>query len=420
MENYEVFAVLGCGKSAEAAGALLNRNDIRYEQYHDLDSLIKSGYEFDCLVTSPGIELPEDAAAAMSTKKIRIISELELGYRYCTPPAGDNLFAVTGTNGKSTTVTLLSEIVKNSGYSVELLGNIGVPFSSYNGAERAVLEVSSFMLEYTDTFRPHIAAILNIAPDHLNRHKTIKNYAEIKKRIFKMQTEFDFAVLNRDDPWLDNVACKSKKYGFSLNKRCRGAYIRDGHLYFMKDKIIHAKFLRIPGMHNIANCLAAACMARLADISPDIIADSIHDFRGIPHRIQFIRRIRDIDFYNDSKATNCQSAITAIRSLQGRSIVILGGSDKGEDYAELFSTIAETGGLAVITGATAEAMSDCAVIACAKYITAYNFEAAVAIAYNEALKDPMPILLSPACASYDRFKNFEHRGEYFAALVNSL
>lgn len=414
------FAILGSGKSAEAAGTLLGRHDMLYAQYPDLCSLKNSGYDFDCLITSPGIELPEDAVAVMSSKNIRILSELELGCQYCTPPACDHLFAVTGTNGKSTTVTLLSEIVKNSGYSVELLGNIGVPFSSYAGAERVVLEVSSFMLEYTDTFRPHIAAVLNIAPDHLNRHKTMKNYAEIKKRIFKMQTQNDFAVLNRDDPWLEDVSCKSKKYGFSLNKRCRGAYIKDGFLHFMKDKIIHAKYLRIPGMHNIANCLAAACMARLADITPDIIADSIHDFRGIPHRIQWIRRIKDIDFYNDSKATNCQSAITAIRSLSGRSVVILGGSDKGEDYSELFTAIAETGGLAVITGATAEAMSDCAVRSCAKYITAYNFEAAVAIAYNEALKDPMPILLSPACASYDRFKNFEHRGEYFASLVNSL
>lgn len=417
----EIFAVLGCGRSAEAATTLLDRHDRQYVSYADLETLKQSGYNgFDCLIASPGIDIPMDAVAAIYSKNLRIISELELGYIFCTQPASDNLIAVTGTNGKSTTVTLLSEIVKNSGCAVELLGNIGVPFSSYAGAECVVLEVSSFMLEYTDTFRPHIAAILNISPDHLNRHKTMKNYADIKKRIFKMQISSDFAVLNRDDPWLADVQCKSTKYGFSLEKRCRGAYIKDGYLYFMKDRIIDIKYLRIPGVHNIANCLAAACMARLADITPDIIADSIYDFRGIPHRIQWIRRIKDVDFYNDSKATNCQSTITAIHSMNGACIVILGGSDKGEDYTELFTLMSKTDCLGVITGATAGEMSDCAVKCGCKYINAYNFEAAVAIAYSEARKKPRPVLLSPACASFDRFKNFEHRGEYFASLVNSL
>jgi UDP-N-acetylmuramoylalanine--D-glutamate ligase len=385
----------------------------------------------DLIIQSPGVPADLEQFAAARAKGIPVWSEIELAWRFLR----GKLIAVTGSNGKTTTTALLGHIFETAGFPTLVGGNIGTPLlarvDASSGATVTVAEVSSFQLETIVAFRPDVAVWLNLTPDHLDRHPSFQAYAEAKARIFENQSPQDAAVLNADDPETPAYApvgdtkglTHPRVFWFSRMMRVEeGAYLRGEEIVF-RDGGHEAVLLRrgdIPlrGEHNVENVLAAACAAYLGGASPAQIADGVRTFAGVEHRLEFVAEVNGVSYYNDSKATNVDATLKAIDAFPGRLLIILGGKDKGSDYTLLREPLAQRAKLALVIGAAAEKIAG-QIEGAVPIERAGSIDFAVKIASEQA-KPGDTVLLAPACASFDQFQNYEHRGRVFKQLVRFL
>lgn len=395
--------------------------------------LVLGGYpqvdenKFELLVVSPGVPENISPIAAAKEKGIPVISELELAYRFSRAP----IVAITGTNGKTTTTLLTGEIFKQAGYYTLVAGNIGRPLieevENYKPEDIIVAEVSSFQLEGTVDFRPRIAVVLNLTPDHLDRHGTFDAYAAAKARIFANQGSSDFAVLNYDDPGTRKMAvqCPGQVIFFSrthsLNK---GVFVREGQIMVKFNEkflpVMPAAKLGIPGPHNLENALAAVAAAWVSGIDEKIIARALQTFRGAEHRLEFVRELDGVRYINDSKGTNPEAAIKALESFRAPIVLIAGGKNKGSDFGEFARKIKEKVRLVVLLGESAGLIAEAvSKEGFTKIVRAGTFIEAVRKAH-EAARPGEVVLLSPACASWDMFESYEERGNLFKETVKKL
>ena len=377
----------------------------------------------DIVVLSPGVPINHEIAVKAKRLGKRIIGEFGMGFELFMPPT----IAVTGTNGKTTTVTIIDHILKTSGIDCTAVGNIGVPvtsqLTSLTKDSVCVAEVSSFQLESIGLFCPHVACVTNISPDHIERHYNMENYIFLKKRIFKNQYESEYSVLNYDDETVRafETETKGKIIWISAEQRIYGAYRENGKLYFNGEYIIDEDQLTVSGEHNVYNVLFAIASSRLMGVEPSVIKDALMSFKGVKHRIELIAEKNGVKYFNDSKSTNTASAISAVETMKSPTILILGGSEKGEKYDKLFENIkTSTVKHVVITGASRYHMLDAASRAGYYDITVTSdFNCAVKIAAMLSVEGDN-VLLSPACASFDRFSSYEERGERFIKIVEGL
>jgi UDP-N-acetylmuramoylalanine--D-glutamate ligase len=376
------------------------------------------------IVVSPGVPAKLPPLDQARTKGVPVWSEVELAWRFLR----GKLVAITGSNGKTTTTSLVAHLLKTAEIPMLVGGNIGVPLLAL--VERSldttvtVAEISSFQLETIEAFRPEIGVLLNLSPDHLDRHATFDEYARAKMRMFENQLDRDAAVLNADDPEVTRrMPSKPHIYWFSRQKRvAEGTFIRDDKIVFRADgaETVLARREEIPlrGEHNVENVLAACAAAYLAGAAPAAIAAGVKSFPGVEHRLEFVAEISGIAFYNDSKATNVDATLKAVESFPGPLIVILGGKDKGSPYTPLREPLAKRARLAILIGAATEKIATDL-----EGVVALEQAGTLARAVEMAMERARPgdtVLLAPACASFDQFENFEHRGRIFKELVAAL
>ncbi|HXY14889.1 MAG TPA: UDP-N-acetylmuramoyl-L-alanine--D-glutamate ligase [Terriglobales bacterium] len=379
----------------------------------------------DLIIVSPGV--PLDAPPLVQARALgeKIIGEIELAAQFFP----GTIVAITGSNGKTTTTALAGEVVKNGGFPTVVGGNIGTPAISLveeaTADTIAVLEVSSFQLETIETFRPHIAVVLNVTPDHLDRHRTFNAYADAKARIFENQQSTDFAVLNADDPTC--IAMASRTRGqvvwFSRKKEIeRGAYVRDGRVLFRdfngQREIMLVSEIPLKGAHNVENVLAAVCVGVLSDVEARRIGKAVREFRAVEHRLEHVASINGVEYYNDSKATNVDATIKALESFPANIHLILGGKDKGSDYSVLNDLLRQRVKRVYTIGAAANKIES-QIKGAAEIVHADTLENAIRQASDAAQPGDI-VLLAPACASFDQFRNYEHRGKAFKEVVRSL
>lgn len=380
----------------------------------------------DLVVMSPGVPTDLPVVLKMRDMGIQIWGEVELAYTY---GKGDVL-AITGTNGKTTTTALLGEIMKNYKESVFVVGNIGNPYTAAALEMRedsvAVAEMSSFQLETIHEFRPKVSAILNITPDHLNRHHTMEAYIKAKEDIAKNQTKEDTCVLNYEDEVTRKIGENVKAnvlYFSSQRKLDRGIYLDDENIIFRQDEeilVCNVNELKLLGTHNYENVMAAVAMAAAYGTPMEVIRRTIKEFAGVEHRIEFVREKDGVAYYNDSKGTNPDAAIKGIQAMNRPTVLIGGGYDKDSEYEEWIQAFDGKVKLLVLVGATKEKIAEAAErVGFVSYVMADSFEEAVEKCI-EAAEPGDAVLLSPACASWGMFKNYEERGDKFKELVNCL
>ena len=380
----------------------------------------------DLVVMSPGVPTDLPVVLKMRDMGIPIWGEVELAYTY---GKGDVL-AITGTNGKTTTTALLGEIMKNYKESVFVVGNIGNPYTAAALEMRedsvAVAEMSSFQLETIHEFRPKVSAILNITPDHLNRHHTMEAYIKAKEDIAKNQTKEDTCVLNYEDEVTRKIGENVKAnvlYFSSQRKLDRGIYLDDGNIILRQDEeilVCNVNELKLLGTHNYENVMAAVAMAAAYGTPMEVIRRTIKEFAGVEHRIEFVREKDGVAYYNDSKGTNPDAAIKGIQAMNRPTVLIGGGYDKDSEYEEWIQAFDGKVKLLVLVGATKEKIAEAAErVGFVSYVMADSFEEAVEKCI-EAAEPGDAVLLSPACASWGMFKNYEERGDKFKELVNCL
>jgi len=378
----------------------------------------------DLIVPSPGVPADAPLLRAARAKGVTIWSEIELAGRFMN----GRLIGITGSNGKTTTTSLIEHILKNAGFPTILAGNIGTPLISRieqtNDDTITVVELSSFQLELIETFRPNISVFLNLTPDHLDRHHTFEEYGAAKARIFGNQKEADSAVLNADDPASTPYApTRPQVYWFSRKQRvAQGAFVRDHQIVFRQngEEMAVLKLQEIPlvGAHNVENVLAAVTTTRIAGANPAAIAKGVRSFAGVEHRLEFVAEVGGVRYFNDSKATNVDATLKALDAFPGRILIILGGKDKGSDYTVLRKPLREKAILALLIGAAADKIEK-QIEGSVAIEGAGTIERAVEIASHAARPGDV-VLLAPACASFDQFQNFEHRGRVFKDLVHQL
>lgn len=378
----------------------------------------------DLIVVSPGVPLDTPELVQVKAFGLPVIGELELASQYLK----GKILAITGSNGKTTTTALTGELLSASGIPTLVGGNIGVPVVDLidQSADEtwSVLEVSSFQLESTKLFHPQIAVILNITPDHLDRHGTFENYAMAKERIFGAQTKADALVLNADNARAAASAARTaaRVYWFSLEEPVvQGAWVQDGQIFFrsapdaVAEPIIELKRIPLKGAHNVENVLAAVCAARLAGAAAATIARAIEGFRAVEHRLEFVAVDNGVEYYNDSKATNVDAAAKAIAAFPGCIHLILGGKDKNSNYADL-SDLLRRRVKAVYTIGSAAQKIESQIRGMVPIVSCETLDKAIAAARGAAHPGDV-VLLSPACSSFDQFENYEHRGRVFKELV---
>jgi UDP-N-acetylmuramoylalanine--D-glutamate ligase len=378
----------------------------------------------DLIVPSPGVPPTMHALAAARTANIPVWSEIELAWRFLR----GRLICITGSNGKTTTTSLIGHVLETAGFPVQVAGNIGTPLISRvdisSDASFTVVEASSFQLESISAFRPDIAVLLNITPDHLDRHGSIEAYGAAKARIFENQTPLDAAVINADDAVAPEYAPDGPRvFWFSRSKHvASGCYVRGGEIVFRCDGVesvlLELKTIGLRGGHNIENVLAAAAAARLAGVEPAAITEGVRTFAGVEHRIEYVATISGVEYFNDSKATNVDATLKALDAFPGNVLVILGGKDKGSDYRILRQALRSHARMALLIGSAADKIES----QLAGVIPVERSET-LARAVEAASKRARPgdtVLLAPACASFDQFENYEHRGRVFKKLVREL
>ena len=380
------------------------------------------------VVKSPGVPREAAVIAAAGERGIEILGELELAWR-ATP---NRVVAVTGTNGKTTTTELLGHVHRVAGEPVAVAGNVGTPLASLAGSlapeATVILECSSFQLEDTEAFAPECAVFLNLAPDHLDRHGTLDAYLAAKLRIFANQANDDLAVYNRDEPalrGLDLGGC-ARPVRFcplpasAADPDCE-VVLRDDTIFWNAEPLLAASELALLGSHNVANAMAAAAAALSLGIDLDAVRDGLRSFLGVPHRLETVADAGGVRFVNDSKATNVGAATVGIRAFDGGIRAILGGSSKGEDFTPLAAPVRERCAAVYLTGPAGEEIEQALAPLEGEVpvIRARNFEDAVRRAGSDARPGEI-VLLSPACASFDEFRDFEARGERFRELAAEL
>ena len=379
----------------------------------------------DLIVVSPGVSVDALPIVQARTSGEPIIGEIELAAQFLP----GRIVAITGSNGKTTTTTLTGEILTAGGLPTLVGGNIGTPAISL--VERAkpdhiiVLEVSSFQLETIQTFRPKMAVILNITPDHLDRHRTFAAYAGAKARIFENQQADDFAVLNADDPNCVALAEGIRAHICWISRKKevqQGASVQDGRIGFRdaggKREIMLVSEIPLKGAHNLENVLAAICAGALMGVKPEHIRRAVQQFKAVEHRLEYVATIRGVDYYNDSKATNVDATIKALESFPANIHLILGGKDKGSDYTVLNDLLRERVKRVYTIGAAAEKIES-HIKGAAEIVPAETLDDAVRRAAAVAQAGDV-VLLAPACASFDQFDNYEHRGRVFKEVVHTL
>ena len=377
----------------------------------------------DLIVVSPGV--PVDAQPLEQARALgqAVIGEIELAAEFLR----GSIVAITGSNGKTTTTTLTGEILSTSGLKTLVGGNIGTPAISFvhqsTPETTTVLEVSSFQLETIRTFKPKIAVILNITPDHLDRHRTFAAYVDAKARIFENQQADDFAVLNADDPTCVELAGRTRAsvFWFSRQKETEhGGHVRGGSIVFRRDgsdvEIMPVSEIPLKGAHNLENALAAISCGVLLGCDAGNIREAVRNFKAVEHRLEYVATIRGVEYYNDSKATNVDATIKALESFKSGVHLILGGKDKGSDYSVLNSLLRERVKRVYTIGAAAQKIGSQIT---ADVLASGTLENAVKQASASAASGDV-VLLAPACASFDQFQNYEHRGRVFKELVRGL
>lgn len=383
--------------------------------------------DMDILVMSPGV--PTDLPFVNNAREnnIPVIGEIELAYMFCKSP----IIGITGTNGKTTTTTLVGDICKAYYNNTFVVGNIGNPFADItldttnDGA--VVAELSSFQLETIKEFTPKVSAVLNITPDHLNRHHTLENYIAAKERVFENQTADDYCILNYNDETTKAMAnkTKAKVIFFSLNNSLEeGIYSDDKSIYIKAlgydQKVVDIDELKILGGHNVENAMAAIGCSIALGVPMDIVVKVLKAFTAVEHRIEYVTTVNDIEFYNDSKGTNPDASIKAVEAMKRPICIIAGGYDKGSDFTEWIDTFKGRVKFVAVIGAVKDKIVDTLNKAdFTNYKTADTFEEAIDLCYENAEKGDC-VLLSPACASWDMFKSYEQRGEIFKDYVRKL
>ncbi len=379
----------------------------------------------DLIVVSPGV--PVDAEPLTQARGLGqpVIGEIQLAAEFLK----GEIIAITGSNGKTTTTTLIGEILAAGGLKTLVGGNIGTPAISL--VERSapdtvtVLEVSSFQLETIRSFRPKIGIVLNVTPDHLDRHRTFAAYVDAKARLFENQQPEDFAVLNTDDPTCVDLAGRTRAQVFWFSRKReveQGAFVRKGGVLFRhagaQREVMLASEIPLKGSHNLENVLAAVCAGVLMGCEAAKIAGAIRNFKAVEHRLEYVATVRGVEYYNDSKATNVDATIKALESFPGNIHLILGGKDKGSDYAVLNNLLRQRVKCVYTIGAAAEKIQS-QIKDATSTIAARTMDAAVRRAAAAAEPGDV-VLLAPACASFDQFQNYEHRGRVFKDLVLAL
>ncbi|ADQ04197.1 UDP-N-acetylmuramoylalanine/D-glutamate ligase [Caldicellulosiruptor owensensis OL] len=381
------------------------------------------------VVVSPGVPLSKRIVVLAHKKGVEVIGEIELAYRFCK---SKNIVAITGTNGKTTTTTLVGEILKKQHKDVVVCGNIGLPFidTVETSSENTifVLEISSFQLETIKYFKPMVGCILNITPDHLNRHMTMENYIKAKMRIFENIDETGYTVLNYDNSVTRDLIglAKGNVIVFSKNKNQfkNVVFIEENKIYFTFEgktqEVMRKDEIFIPGEHNLENALAAIACTLPFGVTKDTIEYVLKNFKGVEHRIEFVTEINGIKFYNDSKGTNTDAAEKAISAFESPIILIAGGYDKGESFERFAGLIAKKVKKVFLLGQTKQKIaSELEKIGYRNFELVSNLKEAVEKSFEYA-KSGDVVLLSPACASWDMFENYEQRGKMFKEYVNKL
>ena len=438
--------VVGLGKSGLAAALFLRRrgahvtvSDVRSAEAlaKDIPALLEEGIMVetgghglltfrrqDLIVVSPGVPLNTPEFAQVRSFGLPVIGELELAARFLN---GKTL-AITGSNGKTTTTALVGEILRKAGFPTLVGGNIGVPVVALIEQSTAetwsVLEVSSFQLESTQRFHPQIAIILNITPDHLDRHGTFENYALAKERIFAAQDEHDAVILNADNARAAQAAARSfaKVYFFSIEHSVlRGTWVENGFVVYRPgkddpiEKIMPLSAIPLKGAHNVENVLAAVCAARLAGATVEQIRSGVEGFQAVEHRLEYVATINGVEFYNDSKATNVDATAKAITAFSNGIHLILGGKDKNSDYSQL-APLVRARVRAIYTIGSAAAKIESQLRGVVSILSCETLDHAVSAAAS-ASRPGEVVLLAPACSSFDQFENYEQRGKVFKELV---
>jgi len=398
---------------------ILRRENIAFETGAHTERTLEN---CDAIILSPGVKLDLPLLAEARRRGIPLISEIEAAWRLSNVP----VVAVTGSNGKTTTTAWLGEIYKAAGISLEVAGNIGRPYADAilknPSAERYILEISSFQLEAVEAFAPHAAAVLNISQDHLDRHGTLERYAQTKLRLFAGQLADDVAIINRDDDYLCRALLPGdgEKASFSLCGPVESGVWFDGvtlrHRFPSGEgELLPAAAIGLPGRHNLANAAAAACVALADGVSPEAVRRALREFTGVEHRLEFVAEIDGVRYFNDSKATNPDSVRVALEAIDTPLVLIMGGLDKGTDHTVLFDLVKEKVRRLICTGKAAELIAG-QLGGATGIMIVRDFRDAVEAARKAALPGDT-VLLSPSCASFDSFKNYEERGRVFKDVV---
>tara|TARA_B100001093_G_scaffold305440_2_gene291469 strand:+ start:23461 stop:24780 length:1320 start_codon:yes stop_codon:yes gene_type:complete len=397
---------------------LLIKNNIDWEEgKHSINKIINSKE----IIVSPGISNSSKIIDKLNSLNIPIISEVEFGFRYSKA----KIISITGTNGKTTTTLLIGHILKNSGYDVLVAGNIGISFCMSlvdRDYKYVVLELSSFQLERVEHFRPNIAIILNITPDHLDRYACdFTLYKKTKYRISKNQISSDVLIYNSDNINANEIETSAKKIPISLSKQVKvGGYINNNQIIInINNTTMNIQDLALQGKHNLFNSMAAAVAARVLEVKDSVIRQSMIDFQNIEHRLEHVVTIHGIDFINDSKATNINATWFALESMNKKVVWIAGGVDKGNDYEKLNSLVKSKVKSIICLGKNNKNLIDSFSSQVENIVHALNMKDAVRQSYNIANSGDV-VLLSPSCASFDLFENFEDRGLQFKQHVRSL
>lgn len=451
LEKNKRVTIIGAARSGVAAARLLKRKgyDVFLSDAGDeskieksfIDELISGKidhefgqhsdkvYQSELLVVSPGV--PQNSAVIKTAlaKGIDVVSEIEAASWFCK----GKVIAITGTNGKTTTTTLIGEIFKDAGYKTFVCGNIGIAFSDIveetDDNSIIVLETSSFQLDNIKNFKPFIAIMLNATPDHLDRYESFEKYVESKMRIAENQNESDYFVFNYDDELVRRSAgsVHSHRSAFSLTNSVKeetqeGAYLSNMDLiyyYYMgEENIIDTQKLIIKGEHNVYNAMASVISAKIFGIEKEFIKKTLENFKGVEHRLEYVRELNGVKYYNDSKATNVNSVWYALKGFNEPLILILGGKDKGNDYTQIEKEVKEHVKHIIAIGDSRQKVYDF-FKDMLPVTVAMNMEDAVIKAKQNAVTNDV-VLLSPACASFDMFDNYEHRGRVFKEIVGTL
>ncbi|GAC1685588.1 MAG: UDP-N-acetylmuramoyl-L-alanine--D-glutamate ligase [Terriglobales bacterium] len=439
--------VVGLGKSGVASALFLKARGARVtvsdakspEEFADEIPLLldhgiavetgghgeRTFHDQDLIVVSPGVPVDAPPLAQARSLNEPVIGEIELAAHFIS----GSIVAITGSNGKTTTTSLIGKIFEGGGFAVVVGGNIGTPAISLadqtTPQSLVVLEVSSFQLETIETFHPKVAVILNITPDHLDRHRTLAAYIDAKARIFENQDAQDFTVLNAEDPLCVQLAARSRAQVFWFSRKQeieRGAFTRNGNIFFRDStgtrEVMPVSEIPLKGAHNLENVLAAVCASTLLRCPLDKIRQGVRNFRAVEHRLEFVATIRGIYYYNDSKATNVDATIKALESFPANIHLILGGKDKGSDYSLLNDLLRNRVKRVYTIGAAASKIESQIKGSC-DIVPSETLSVAVHRAASSAHSGDI-VLLAPACASFDQFQSYEHRGRAFKEAVAAL